>query len=67
MFKLTFPVFFFNKKNPHSHSPDFQKFRLAGQADQYIRLYPTSFPRDGMYLYDFDLYKTHKKKLGYTV
>ena len=23
-------------------------------------LYPTSFPRDTLYLYDFDLYKTKK-------
>ena len=41
---------FLNKK---IHTPD---------SGKYIRLYPTSFPRDPLYLYDFDLYKTQKHK-----
>ena len=61
---------FLNKKNPHS--PDFQKFRLTGLvafSSIYIRLHPTSFPRDPLNNYDFDLHKTQKntKILGKTV
>ena len=36
-----------------------------GQTGKFIRLYSTSFPRDPLYLYDFDLYKTRKTQKKY--
>ena len=64
VFKLKSPVFFNKKKSTLFRFSKSQVNRSEKHSDLYIRLYPTSFPRDGLYLYDFDLYKTqetHKK------
>ena len=56
------PIFFTIFKCP-SLTSRFSKIQVDRpdlHSGKYIRLYPTSFPKDPLYLYDFDLYKTQK-------
>ena len=68
MFKLKSPGFLI-KKSTFSRFSKIQVDKPDCYSGQYIRLYPTSFPRDVLYLYDFDLYitQTTQKTLGKTV